>query len=419
MNQPSHFLPLVQTARKLAQKIKQEEASQWAGILTKQLLNSSFTEQLNSIPSLQQIAPLQAATEHLPKDIITILERLGKVDNTPFNKLYYLAENCVDRYYTSVIKTFVEIIKHSATDCQVVLDNMARALKYLEDFYQRQAQLFKVSEKYHLLPDNFENQQSQFGFLKQASSRNFGHLQQAINVQQTCTATTCMCINSILPCIMKLEQTVFELQQKITTEQVRVQINAPDYDPDINGPQSPRQHANTVVVSVQEYLTPSQSEISDAAGPQAEDNTADKSFDFIYHNSEESHGFEDFPQDIQDHTAVQHQNTPEYNPDSEEIPEFEEDWDNGQFADAESTLITHHNTHSESERIRWDFTQLLLHLSDNQYYEEGTLISQLQYSSPDPDYYGLPTRRSQKTPCDPNGYYPPPPDPADVQCWYM
>ena len=65
---------------------------------------------------------MQAAKEHLPKDIITILERLGKVDNTPFNKLYHLAESCVDRYYTNVIKTSVEIIKQSVTDYQVVLD---------------------------------------------------------------------------------------------------------------------------------------------------------------------------------------------------------------------------------------------------------------------------------------------------------
>ena len=87
MTQPSCFLPLVQEARKLAQKIKQEEeASQWSGIPVEQLLNSSFTEQLNSIQSLQKIAPLHAVKEHLPKDIITISERLGKVDNTPFNK---------------------------------------------------------------------------------------------------------------------------------------------------------------------------------------------------------------------------------------------------------------------------------------------------------------------------------------------
>ena len=71
--------------------------------------------------------------EQLPKDIITILERLGKVDNTPFNKLYYLAENCVDRYHMSVIKTFVEIVKCSATDHQIVLINTAGALKYPKD----------------------------------------------------------------------------------------------------------------------------------------------------------------------------------------------------------------------------------------------------------------------------------------------
>ena len=93
--------------------------------------------------------------------------------------------------------------------------------------------------------------------------------------------------------------------------------------------------------------------------PQAEDHTADKSSDFILHNSEESHGYEDFPQDIQDHTTAQNQITPEYSAASEEIPELEEDWDNDQFADAESSLITQHNTHSESEQIRWNYTQLI------------------------------------------------------------
>ena len=176
-------------------------------------------EQLNCIQSLQQIAPLHAAKEHLPKDIIIILERLGTVDNMPFDKLYYLAEKCTDRYYTSVIKTIGEIIKWSATDHQIVLVSMARALKYLEDFGQRQSQLFKVLYKYHLLPDNFKNLQSQFGFLKKATSKNVEHLQQAINVQQMCTATICMYTNSILPRIMKLEQTIQQLQQKITTEQ--------------------------------------------------------------------------------------------------------------------------------------------------------------------------------------------------------
>ena len=177
-----------------------------------QLLNSSFTEQLNSIQTLQQIVPLKAAKEHLPKDIITILERLDKVDNTPFNKLYHLAENCVDKYYMSVIKTFVEIIKHSANYHQIVLINTARALNYLEDLGEQQSQLFTVLEKYHPLLDNLENSWSQFGFLKKATSENTEHLQQAINVQQNCIATICTYINNILPHITKLEQTVLELQ---------------------------------------------------------------------------------------------------------------------------------------------------------------------------------------------------------------
>ena len=80
-------MPLAQEAKKLAKKIKaEEEASQWSGIPVEQLLNNSFTEQLNCIQSLQQIAPLHTAKDHFPKDIITILEKIGKVDNTAFDK---------------------------------------------------------------------------------------------------------------------------------------------------------------------------------------------------------------------------------------------------------------------------------------------------------------------------------------------
>ena len=105
INQPSQFLPLAQEAKRLAKRIKQEEeASQWSGIPVEQHLNNSFTEQLHSIQSLQQIASLHSTKDHLPQDIITILERLGKVENTQFDQLYYLAESCADHYYTSIIK---------------------------------------------------------------------------------------------------------------------------------------------------------------------------------------------------------------------------------------------------------------------------------------------------------------------------
>ena len=102
VNQPKRFLPLTKEAKKLAEEFRKEQvASQWAGIPHEKLLQESLVEQLNSLQSLDQLAPLMAAKEHLPKDIINILELLDKADNTPFNQLYNLAKDCADRYYTS------------------------------------------------------------------------------------------------------------------------------------------------------------------------------------------------------------------------------------------------------------------------------------------------------------------------------
>ena len=103
VNHPKRFLPLVEEAKRLAKEIRIEKLNeQWAGIPHEQILNQSFTDQLNSIQILEQLAPLQLAKQHLPVDIIDILECLGKEDNIPFNQLYYVTENYADRYYTKV-----------------------------------------------------------------------------------------------------------------------------------------------------------------------------------------------------------------------------------------------------------------------------------------------------------------------------
>ena len=62
---------------------KEKEAEQWAGIPHENLLNQSFLEQLESLQILEQLTPLHLAREHLPSDIIDILERLGKAGNIP------------------------------------------------------------------------------------------------------------------------------------------------------------------------------------------------------------------------------------------------------------------------------------------------------------------------------------------------
>ena len=133
VTQPKRFLPLAQEAKKLAEEFQKEEiASQWAVLPPEKLLQESFVEQLDALQSLDQLALLIAAKEHLPSDIINILEHLGKADNIPFNQLYRLAEDCTDRYCTKVIQTLTCLMKNSFHDRQLVLVNTARVLKFLK-----------------------------------------------------------------------------------------------------------------------------------------------------------------------------------------------------------------------------------------------------------------------------------------------
>ena len=58
VNQPKRFLLLAEEAKRLAEEIRIKKLNeQWSGIPHKQLLNQSFTDQLNSIQILEQLAP--------------------------------------------------------------------------------------------------------------------------------------------------------------------------------------------------------------------------------------------------------------------------------------------------------------------------------------------------------------------------
>ena len=131
VTQPKRSLLLAQEAKKLVEEFQKEEiASQLAGLPPEKLLQESFIEQLDALQNLDQLAPLTAAKEHLPGDIIDILECLGKVGNIPFNQLYRLAEDCTDRYYTKVIQTLTHFMKNSFHSRQLVLVNTARCSNF-------------------------------------------------------------------------------------------------------------------------------------------------------------------------------------------------------------------------------------------------------------------------------------------------
>ena len=297
----------------------------------------------------------------MPQDIIRILKRLGKEETTPFDKLYYLAQNCTDHYYTKVIQTFVELIKRNTANKQIVLVNTARALKYLGADGQRQSQLFTVSEKYHQVPNSLEDLKSHFHFLKEETSRNVENLQQALNLQQTYTTTLCSHLNVIFSRITKLEADIQKLTQKFTTEQDAVQIDTPDFDQHIDGPDAQQMHHTTVVVSVHELSTSPEPESTDATNTQEETTDRDQ-LDTRHFNSEDPHRPLNLSQQISDHstednfTGQQQVALTEHNV-FDDIPQLEEeDWENGQFADADTNLINRHNTHSESKRIQQEYT---------------------------------------------------------------
>ena len=245
VNQPKRFLSLAQEAKKIAEEIRLKKINeQWAGIPREQLLNQSFNDQLNSIQILEQLAPLQLAKDHLPGDIIDILERLGKADHIPHNQLYYIAENCADRYYSEVIETFVALLKWQFADRQLLLVNTTRSLKILEEYADRQALIWQIFRKHENIPDDISdlhlhiddfktNIEKEFNFLKEVTFKNVENFQTSLNLQQTYSVALCSHVNNIYHKISEIQWQLPHSSQHMNTGDV-IQIYAPDFYPDIS-----------------------------------------------------------------------------------------------------------------------------------------------------------------------------------------
>ena len=87
-------------------------------------------------------------------------------------------------------------------DTQTLLVNTAHSLKFLEEYADRQAQIWKVLRKYHNLPDEVEDLHSRFDsfksiietdfkHFKEATSCNVQNIQTSLGIQQTYSSTLC------------------------------------------------------------------------------------------------------------------------------------------------------------------------------------------------------------------------------------
>ena len=148
-------------------------------------------------------------------------------------------------YYSKVIETFVAIIKRQFADRQTLLVNTAHSLKFLEEYSDRQAQIWKIFHKHHNIPDDLEDLhlhfddfktslETEFKHLKEATSHNMQNIQTSLSVQQTYSSTLCSHIKNIYSKLSELQKHIqhhcMYLNQGDT-----VQIEAPEFDPDIDG----------------------------------------------------------------------------------------------------------------------------------------------------------------------------------------
>ena len=130
--------------------------------------------------------------------------------------------------------------------------------------------------------------------------------------------------------------------------------------------------------------------------------------------------------DDADHSAYQDSEQPReeypnyYRSELEDIPELEdeeENWEEGQFADAD--FIDHHNTTEESDQIHRKYSVHFEKVTDQGCSSHNSRTPGLEYQIPELEYYNSDTQPKQyQRYQNLNTYLPPPPSTEDLHRWY-
>ena len=278
----------------------------------------------------------------------------------PFNQLYYIAENCADRYYSKVIETFISILKCQFANRQLLLINTAQSLKFLEEYADHQAQIWKIFQKHqtiledfqdlHLHFDDFKNGiEKEFAFLKEATSKNVGNFQTSLNLQQTYSASLCSHVNNIYNELVELQWQIQHHDPHMNSGDI-TQIEAPDFDQDIDdvSPTTIDQESNNLLIQGSASPTPktAESEIEHITPAPSHQDTASQETDWPDAIPVEIPSQIDQPND----QSIDTQWT-QCNSEPVEISQLEENLEEEQYPDLD-TYLTHHNTFEASQRIR-------------------------------------------------------------------
>ena len=203
------------------------------------------------------------------------------------------------------------------------------------------------------------------------------------------TTALCSHINSIYIKLVQLDRQV-QMHCLYPHPQLDVvKLNAPKYDSDIDG-------------QTDQVLTPSTAQQSLNAKSIQEDTTSDATNSEQHTaSSPDTNRPESQPQPVPDdidHPGYQNTEQPrtehpsDYRPQLEDIPELEdneENWEEGQFMDAD--FIDHHKTTEESNRICCEYFAHLKKVTDQGYSTYYSTTPGLEYQIPEPDYFNSDT----------------------------
>ena len=144
------------------------------------------------------------------------------------------------------------LLKQQFADRQLLLVNTTRTLKFLVEYTDRQALIWKIFSKHENIPDDISNLhlhiddfkiniQKEFNFLKEVTRKNVENFQTSLNLQQTYSAALGSHINNIYHKISEIQQQLPHPTQHMNTGDV-IQIDAPEFDPDIDGGPPMKEH---------------------------------------------------------------------------------------------------------------------------------------------------------------------------------
>ena len=247
-------------------------------------------------------------------------------------------------------------------------------MKFLEEYTNRQALIWKIFSKHQNIPDeifdlhlhiyNFKgNIQKEFNFLKEATHKNIENFQASLSSQQTYLAALGSHINNIYHKISELQQQLPHPTQHMNTGDI-IQINAPEFDLDIDGRPSTKEHRE-----IQGSDNPIQHRVEETKKSEAPvlPQQVKEEVDWL-----DAVPVEIPPQSAQDNdyniSVVSTWSETNYS----EIPELESESneeEEGQFEDIQ-TYLDHHNTYQESQNIHKEYTKRLLDLDDERYYRD-------------------------------------------------